>query len=267
MMSTRKMMNDVMVYSEEVNENIKKRKHQRNTKERKARIIKRALIAIILAAICGSLAGYVVGTIITKDEIEVVEKTITNNNTTYVYSDKIKVSEDESLIIENDNTNFIPVEITEWDKITSGLEDQTSKDFHRFLCIALSEYGPEGVNGINPALLYSIAAKESSFNPKAVSADGHDKGLCQIRDINYDYLDTVFGRDFNEYDAEDSLMAAAYMLNGYLEEYGDVHKALMCYNNGETGASNLWEKGIYETEYSKAIVNIMETYEAEGLFW
>ena len=42
---------------------------------------------------------------------------------------------------------------------------------------------------------------------------------------------------------------------------GDVHKALMVYNAGATGARKLWENGYLSSRYSRAVVDYME----EGL--
>lgn len=60
-------------------------------------------------------------------------------------------------------------------------------------------------------------------------------------------------------DAEDNIIAGAYMLGQYLSKYGDENLALMCYNCGEAGAKRLWAKGIYSTKYSRSILEYAES--------
>lgn len=40
-------------------------------------------------------------------------------------------------------------------------------------------------------------------------------------------------------------------------------KVLMAYNMGETGASRLWEQGIFEINYSKSVLQIQQELNAE----
>ena len=37
----------------------------------------------------------------------------------------------------------------------------------------------------------------------------------------------------------------------------------MAYNLGEYGASVLWDKGIYETSYSRNVLSVADEYEAQ----
>jgi soluble lytic murein transglycosylase-like protein len=52
-------------------------------------------------------------------------------------------------------------------------------------------------------------------------------------------------------------------LGELLAQYGDgtdigTHKALMAYNLGPSGASRLWARGIFETDYSRAVLEAAE---------
>ena len=55
------------------------------------------------------------------------------------------------------------------------------------------------------------------------------------------------------------------MLKDLFNKYESAEKVLMAYNLGETGAKNLWEKGVYETDYSVKIIKSALQYKGEIL--
>ena len=108
----------------------------------------------------------------------------------------------------------------------------------------------------------SVMKSESEFELYAVSADGHDKGLMQLRDTYYD----AWKEEYNVYNpAEpyDNVTVGVSLLRKYLEKYEHKNLALMCYNIGETGAKRLWQKGIYNTNYTMKVMNTYGEYLAE----
>ena len=108
-------------------------------------------------------------------------------------------------------------------------------------------------------LVIAVIDKESDFVDDAISGTG-DYGLMQINKCNHEWLEDMYGvTDFlNPYD---NIYCGVKILSMYLERYGDVHKALMAYNMGESNAKALWDKGIVTSEYSREVVSIMEEYE------
>ena len=106
------------------------------------------------------------------------------------------------------------------------------------------------------SLLMAIIEQESRFVPDAISPTG-DYGLMQINRINHSHLSVTLGiHDFlNPYD---NVRAGAFMLRDLFDKYGDVHQVLMAYHMGETGASELWAQGIYETGYSRSVLRIQQ---------
>ena len=48
-----------------------------------------------------------------------------------------------------------------------------------------------------------------------------------------------------------------------LDEYEDPALVCMAYNLGEYGASVLWDKGVYETSYSRKVLSVADEYEAQ----
>jgi hypothetical protein len=75
--------------------------------------------------------------------------------------------------------------------------------------------------GIDPVLGMAVVDRESSFNPKAVSVDGHEsKGLFQLLDRTGQDLLKRLGmeRDYNPFDPEQNV----YLGVGYLRHLHDI---------------------------------------------
>lgn len=101
------------------------------------------------------------------------------------------------------------------------------------------------------ALGLAIAEVETHFDPDAVSGTG-DYGLMQINACNHAWLSEI-GFDVMTY--EGNIEAGIYMIAQNIQKYDDFELALMAYNCGPTGAKNLWDQGIYQTEYSRNVMN------------
>lgn len=110
-------------------------------------------------------------------------------------------------------------------------------------------------------LLLAMMFRESSFQ-----TDAHNDicwGLMQVHQMNFEWLETElaeYGVTDVKNDPRDNIWAGAYIIGGYLDKYGDVHKALMAYNCGEYGASRLWEQGYETSQYSRNVVETMGEY-------
>lgn len=113
---------------------------------------------------------------------------------------------------------------------------------------------------IPSALMIALIDMESSFNPKAVSSNGSSYGLCQINKVNFDSLRKELGvTDF--LDPKQNIYCGVYKLQFPYHNFdGDLHKALMVYNMGSSGAQKQWNKGIYTSAYSRAIVALYDKY-------
>lgn len=82
-------------------------------------------------------------------------------------------------------------------------------------------------HGLDPALLKSMIATESSFNPRAVSPKGA-RGLMQLMPGTADLLGV---KDL--FSAVDNVQGGALYIRSLLERYqGDLAKALAAYNAG-----------------------------------
>ena len=108
-------------------------------------------------------------------------------------------------------------------------------------------------------LMIAIMEQESTFDEAALSADGHDYGLFQIRDCNFPQLEKELGiRDFK--DPFNNSKCAVHMMNKLIDKYEHYNLCLMAYNMGEYGAKKLWSKGKYSSNYSRAVMTKYKNY-------
>lgn len=111
-------------------------------------------------------------------------------------------------------------------------------------------------------LMIAVIEKESSFIEDAVSADGHDHGLMQLRDSYYDaWMERYQVSDPTE--PYDNVTVGIALLKGYLDKYKYKNLALMCYNCGESGAKKLWKKEKYSTDYTDEVLSNYKSYLSE----
>lgn len=102
---------------------------------------------------------------------------------------------------------------------------------------------------------------ESSFRTDCVSGT-NDYGLMQINKQNHEWLSEQLGLD-NISDPYQNIRAGLFILRQLFEKYDDPAKVAMAYNMGEYGASQLWEQGVYETNYSKKVLTKADEYKAQ----
>ena len=115
---------------------------------------------------------------------------------------------------------------------------------------------------ISPALVFAIIDRESSFDEKAIGDNGHSFGLMQIQprwskermarlgclDLLNPYQNVAVGID---------------ILSTYFEKYEDIAYVLMAYNGGESYAENNMKNGIYETDYTRYVLEKSKEYSCD----
>lgn len=105
--------------------------------------------------------------------------------------------------------------------------------------------------GIDFELVLAVMQIESNYQFDVISST-HDYGIMQINEVNHDELKNKLNvTDF--LDAYDCTTAGIYMLSNYKWCENET-QMLMCYNMGEAGAKEAWSKGIYETNYTKKVL-------------
>lgn len=117
-------------------------------------------------------------------------------------------------------------------------------------------YGACKETGVPFEFALALIGNESSYRPEVISAT-NDYGLMQINACNHGWLEEELGvEDF--LDPEDNISAGLYILSGYFEKYEDPHMVLMAYNMGEYGAQQQWEKGVYQSKYSRRVMERLD---------
>ena len=117
-----------------------------------------------------------------------------------------------------------------------------------------------GEAGVDYELVLAIIINESRCDPNAISKT-NDYGLMQINQINHEWLAEEYGLT-DMLDPRQNIIAGITILSE-LSIYDDgtdagLHKMLMAYNMGQTGASRVWANGTYRTAYSEAVLRIRD---------
>lgn len=117
-----------------------------------------------------------------------------------------------------------------------------------------------GEAGVDYELVLAIIINESRCDPNAISKT-NDYGLMQINQINHEWLAEEYGLT-DMLDPRQNIIAGITILSE-LSIYDDgtdagLHKMLMAYNMGPTGASRVWANGTYRTAYSEAVLRIRD---------
>lgn len=134
-----------------------------------------------------------------------------------------------------------------------------SRDLQEYAYNKCNEYG------IDYNVFLSLIKRESNFNPNAKSKSG-DYGLCQINKCNHAWMREVFGNNWDPMNPYHSIDGSTYILNNIINTYNykSYHTLLMGYNMGPGGAKKCFNKGIYSSKYSRAIMEQAVEYGYTG---
>lgn len=176
---------------------------------------------------------------------------------------KIKENTQEEIKqnVETDKTEISKVKISEHlntqetkreNKIyyiqDDGYRFDLPKEYQDYLWSLCKQYNVTDYYKLFIAQMYH----ESNFDELAIS-DTNDYGLMQINKCNHEWLsEKLENGDF--LDPYNNMEAGVIMMSEFLQKYSDVHKALVCYNRGESTVIN----GTYSTLYSKCIISDMD---------
>lgn len=217
---------------------------QQTRRKRKRRLTNRQIAYIQFYGLLSALflVGFLFGRI-TKQP-KVITETVTEIETETEY---VPILSTQAIIIHD--MGYYPKDVDE----TIYYKLPMDKELQKFI-IALCEE-----ENVDAKLIYSMIDHESKFDPDAISSTG-DYGLMQINKSNHDWLADLYGiSDF--LDPYENVYCGVKIIASYLEKYDDYNKALMCYNMGENGATELWNRGIYSSSYSREIVGNMKQFE------
>lgn len=113
--------------------------------------------------------------------------------------------------------------------------------------------------GVDMSLALAVMRVESGFDADAVNYDGTCAGLMQIHTGNAKWLQRDADADI--YTPEGNITAGIYILSQGLARYGDMHRAVIAYNCGDSRARELWDSGTRSTAYSRKVLAAVEEYE------
>lgn len=210
---------------------------------KKASIGRRIVISWLIVAAVFSLIGLGIGVLIPQSGAADIEPEEVSPDVLIYGAPDGKIYEGgfpESYELENDFVFTMEIPVT------------FGEDLQEFTYYLSAAYD------IDYTLVLAIISKESAFMPDGISST-NDYGLMQINACNHEWLTEELGiTDF--IDPYENIKAGLFILRGLFEKYDSTSKVLMAYNMGENGASKLWEQGIFESNYSKDVLQRQETY-------
>lgn len=216
--------------------------YSRNIK--KASIGKRVLISWVVVAIIFSLVGFGIGAICSGNDSPEQSEPNTQKEVLIFGQPDGRIFEGEMPgEWVNGELKFIPLNVP------------MNEDLQEFIFYLSQAYE------MDFTFVMALIQRESNYNPDVISKT-NDYGLMQINEINHPYLQEQLGiTDFTE--PYGNVRAGMFILRKLFEKYETPEKVLMAYNMGETGASRLWEQGIFEINYSKSVLQIQQELNAE----
>lgn len=217
--------------------------YSRNIK--KASIGKRVLISWVVVAIIFSLVGFGIGAICSKGGSSPEQTEPDTQKEVLIFG------QPDGKIFEGE----MPGEWVNGERKFIPLNVPMNEDLQEFIFYLSQAYE------MDFTFVMALIQRESNYNPDVISKT-NDYGLMQINEINHPYLQEQLGiTDFTE--PYGNVRAGMFILRKLFEKYETPEKVLMAYNMGETGASRLWEQGIFEINYSKSVLQIQQELNAE----
>ena len=218
---------------------------QRQTKARQNRhnIVKRiAYIRLVTFVLIGVVIGFFLG----KNIASV--KTITQTVEVPVY-ETVEVPVYETVELSTDESG-LPTDTSEVFLYDVPLSDSLQRYLYE---ICADE-------GVPVTLVMAMIEYESEFDPEAVSQTD-DYGLMQINAVNHERLNEEY-RCADMMNPYQNVFCGVTIIGSYIERYdGDLTKALMAYNMGDSGAQEAWSNGVTSTSYAADILSLMAEYE------
>lgn len=193
-------------------------------------IANRIITSWVIIALIFSVAGFAIGA---------VSHSSKPKTETLIYgraADGKIFDGDMSVSYESEDTLFVPLDVP------------LDSDVQEFIY-----YLSKGYN-MDFTFVMAIIQQESGYQPDAVS-NTDDYGLMQINEVNHGYITDEIGVT-NYLDPYENVRAGMFILRKLFEKYETPEKVLMAYNLGESGAKALWDKGVFETNYSKSVQRI-----------
>lgn len=210
---------------------------------KKTSIAKRVVTSWVIVGVVFSLIGFGIGSIVFNRDSPKTENADQQEVLIYGQYDGRIFEGEMSLDWGSGDLDFTPLDVP------------INEDLQEFIFYLSAGYN------MDFTFVMALIQHESSFQADVISATD-DYGLMQINTCNHDYLKETLGiTDF--LDPYSNVRGGMFILRKLFEKYETPEKVLMAYNMGESGASRLWEQGIYETNYTKAVLQIQQQFNEE----
>lgn len=195
-------------------------------------IANRIITSWVIIVLIFSVVGFAIGAVFHSSKPKTETETLI-----YGRSADGKIFDgDMSVSYESEDTLFVPLGVP------------LDSDVQEFIY-----YLSKGYN-MDFTFVMAIIQQESGYQLDAVS-NTDDYGLMQINKVNHGYITDEIGVT-NYLDPYENVRAGMFILRKLFEKYETPEKVLMAYNLGESGAKALWDKGVFETNYSKSVQRI-----------
>ena len=127
-----------------------------------------------------------------------------------------------------------------------------SEDLQDFVIARCDEYG------IEPAYVFAVIERESTYRADAIGDSGKSFGLMQIKkEYHEERMKRLGVTDL--LDPYSNVAVGIDYLAEMIEKYTDIEMALAAYNAGSGGAYRYYfRKGIFSTEYSRGVLDRAE---------
>lgn len=147
------------------------------------------------------------------------------------------------------------VSVTTYTSVQNYYEIPLSHDVQDYMFQECSRYNvPSG-------LIVAIMETESGFRSDVISRT-NDYGLMQINECSHEWLRNNLGVT-DLLDAKQNILAGIFIIRYHLDRCdGGIRKALMCYACGAGRAEYYFKQGIFETDYTRDLLDRAERWEA-----
>ena len=210
---------------------------------KKTSIGKRIMVSWVIFAVIFALIGFGIGKLTSIPE----ERNVSKNE---VQKEILIYGQSDGKIFSWD----MPVE---WESSLefTPLNVPMDEELQRFVFYLSAGYD------IDFTLVMAMIQQESSFQTDVIS-NSNDYGLMQINEMNHPYLTEQLGiTDFTE--PHNNIRSGMFILRKLFEKYESPGKVLMAYNMGEYGASILWNQGIFESNYSRKVLEYQQQFKEQ----
>lgn len=163
------------------------------------------------------------------------------------YYDPIVVEKQALNSIYNSNINVVTIIENETIPIYDVPLD---KDLQKYI------YKLSKIKNVPYELVLGVIKTESNFNPALSHKNKNgstDKGLMQINSVHKKWCNELGITDL--FDPYQNVKIGVEMLSNIYKEYPNIHKTMMIYNMGISGAKRNWKVGRGTTTYSRKVVN------------